>query len=58
MSVCDNEGRGQGADWTSGVQGICPVGRSVLGSFGAFCGPINAPKCSKMPLGALQMPQE
>ena len=23
-------------DWPSGIQGICPVSRSVLGPFGAF----------------------
>ena len=33
-----------GADWPSDVQGICPVGRSVLGLFAAFWGPKNAPK--------------
>ena len=43
-----------GADWPSGVQGKCPVGRSVLGPFGAFWGPTSAPKCPEMPFGALK----
>ena len=46
-----------GADWPSGVQGKCPVGRSVLGPFGAFWGPTSAPKCPKMPFGALKKHQ-
>ena len=42
-----------GADWPSDVQDICPVGRSVLGLFGDFWGPENAPKRPKMAVGAL-----
>jgi len=50
-----------GADWPSGVQGICPVGCSVLGPLGALkmhenalWDSINAPR---MPLGALNLRQ-
>ena len=56
-----------GADWSSDVQGICPVGRSVLGPFGALemhqnvlecpLGPKYAPKRHEMPLGAIKMHQ-
>ena len=34
-----------GADWPSGLQGICPVGRYVLGPFGALKMHHSVQKC-------------